>query len=177
MSLWTIILIGVVLAIIVQLAKALFAATRKPEEPAKLHIGDLTLDALRFYNGYDFMRPLLIAVKGKVYDVTNSYDLYAPGGCVTPQLQAWRPPCQPAHPSCRGSLKWLKHMQHACAAVSCHHGQLVTCRPVGSSRLGSTAPPCHAAIHPCREGVPRVCWQGVCPCAGTGLAQGRRHVR
>lgn len=77
-SLWTVILIGVVLAIIIQLAKALFMK-QAPEQPAKHNIGNITLDALRFYNGYDYMKPLLVAIKGKVYDVTNSYDTYAPG--------------------------------------------------------------------------------------------------
>ena len=33
-----------------------------PQE-AKLHIGEITADALQYYCGYDYMKPILVAVK------------------------------------------------------------------------------------------------------------------
>ncbi|GLI60553.1 hypothetical protein VaNZ11_002711 [Volvox africanus] len=50
-----------------------------PPPPDKYELGDVTLEALRFYNGYDWSKPPLVAIRGKVYDVSNKYDVYGPG--------------------------------------------------------------------------------------------------
>ncbi|GIL85166.1 hypothetical protein Vretifemale_13541, partial [Volvox reticuliferus] len=50
-----------------------------PPPPAKYELGDVTLEALRFYNGYDWSKPTLVAIRSKVYDVSNKYDVYGPG--------------------------------------------------------------------------------------------------
>ncbi|GAX78734.1 hypothetical protein CEUSTIGMA_g6171.t1 [Chlamydomonas eustigma] len=48
-------------------------------EPTKLHIGDITTESLQYYCGYDFMKPILVAVRGLVIDVSTRTDLYGPG--------------------------------------------------------------------------------------------------
>mmetsp|Transcript_28129 Transcript_28129/g.71726 ORF Transcript_28129/g.71726 Transcript_28129/m.71726 type:complete len:237 (-) Transcript_28129:118-828(-) len=50
-----------------------------PEEPRKFHLGDITLDALITYCGYDYSKPILLAIKGKVYDVTKAAAKFGPG--------------------------------------------------------------------------------------------------
>ncbi|KXZ55168.1 hypothetical protein GPECTOR_3g315 [Gonium pectorale] len=50
-----------------------------PPAPEKYQLGDVTVETLRLYNGYDWSKPPLVAVKGKVYDVSNKYELYGPG--------------------------------------------------------------------------------------------------
>lgn len=51
-----------------------------PAEPVRFQIGNISAESLAYYCGYDFMKPILIAVKGVVYDATNRADLYGPGG-------------------------------------------------------------------------------------------------
>ncbi|GAB4819871.1 hypothetical protein N2152v2_006917 [Parachlorella kessleri] len=43
-------------------------------------VGDITLDELTKYDGRDPYRALLLAVRGKVYDVTEGRAFYGPGG-------------------------------------------------------------------------------------------------
>eukprot|EP00891_Asterochloris_glomerata_P008311 jgi/Astpho2/8311/e_gw1.00122.202.1_t len=43
-------------------------------------IGDISLQSLRKYDGRDPFMPLLLAVRGKVYDVTEGKDFYGVGG-------------------------------------------------------------------------------------------------
>lgn len=73
------------------------ACCRPPARPpAAKQIGPLTLLELSKYDGRDPMRPLLLAVRGKVYDVTPGRAFYGPGA-----LLAW--PCCPlgeAAPAC-----------------------------------------------------------------------------
>lgn len=57
----------------------------EPEPVAKFHIGQITLETLGQYCGYDFTRPILIAVKGQIYDVTSAADQYGPGKTETRQ--------------------------------------------------------------------------------------------
>ena len=46
--------------------------------PEKFSIGEITLESLRYYCGYDYSKPNLISIEGEVYDVTALPD-YAPG--------------------------------------------------------------------------------------------------
>ncbi|MQL79558.1 hypothetical protein Taro_012003 [Colocasia esculenta] len=48
-----------------------------PAEPVQ--IGDMTVEELRVYDGSDPKKPLLMAIKGQVYDVSISRMLYGPG--------------------------------------------------------------------------------------------------
>ncbi|PSS35778.1 Membrane steroid-binding protein [Actinidia chinensis var. chinensis] len=47
-------------------------------EPVQL--GDVTEEELRAYNGSDPEKPLLMAIKGHIYDVSRSRMFYGPGG-------------------------------------------------------------------------------------------------
>uniref|UniRef100_A0A5B7BB67 Putative membrane steroid-binding protein 2-like n=1 Tax=Davidia involucrata TaxID=16924 RepID=A0A5B7BB67_DAVIN len=47
-------------------------------EPVQL--GDVTEDELRAYDGSDPNKPLLMAIKGQIYDVSRSRMFYGPGG-------------------------------------------------------------------------------------------------
>ncbi|KAJ0080226.1 hypothetical protein Patl1_24320 [Pistacia atlantica] len=49
-----------------------------PAEPVQL--GDVTEEDLRAYNGSDPSKPLLMAIKGQIYDVSVSRMFYGPGG-------------------------------------------------------------------------------------------------
>ncbi|XP_078438133.1 membrane steroid-binding protein 1-like [Wolffia australiana] len=48
--------------------------------PPPVQIGDVTLDELRAYDGSDPSKPLLMAIKGQIYDVSRSRMFYGPGG-------------------------------------------------------------------------------------------------
>ncbi|KAF3645743.1 putative regulator of nonsense transcripts 2-like [Capsicum annuum] len=45
-----------------------------------LHLGDMPEEELRAYNGSDSEKPLLMAIKEKIYDVSTSKMFYSPGG-------------------------------------------------------------------------------------------------
>eukprot|EP00963_Diacronema_lutheri_P000117 scaffold5_cov331-Pavlova_lutheri.AAC.60 len=47
--------------------------------PEPVHCGDITLDELRVFDGRDPKKPLYVAVRGKVYDVTRGMAFYGPG--------------------------------------------------------------------------------------------------
>ncbi|KAL1813417.1 hypothetical protein DCAR_0625724 [Daucus carota subsp. sativus] len=47
-------------------------------EPVQL--GDVTVEELRAYDGSDPNKPLLMAIKGQIYDVSRSRMFYGPGG-------------------------------------------------------------------------------------------------
>ncbi|PHT98798.1 Membrane steroid-binding protein 2 [Capsicum chinense] len=51
-----------------------------PIKRQPLHLGDMTKEELRAYNGSDSEKPLLMAIKGKIYDVSTSKMFYGPGG-------------------------------------------------------------------------------------------------
>ena len=42
--------------------------------------GDITLEELKQYNGVDSAKPILVAIKGHVYDVTAGKEFYGQGG-------------------------------------------------------------------------------------------------
>ena len=45
---------------------------RRPKDatPEKFSIGEITSESLRYYCGYDYSKPNLIAIEGEVYDVS-----------------------------------------------------------------------------------------------------------
>lgn len=49
-----------------------------PQEPVE--IGEVTIEELRAYDGSDIKKPLLMAIKGNIYDVSKSRMFYGPGG-------------------------------------------------------------------------------------------------
>lgn len=56
-------------------------AAEPPAPPAKpVQLGEVTLEELRAYDGSDPKKPLLIAIKGQIYDVSMSRMFYGPGG-------------------------------------------------------------------------------------------------
>eukprot|EP00775_Hariotina_reticulata_P011209 gene11209-11359_t len=60
-------------------AASLDESRAPPPEPTKWMVGNLTPYSLAFYNGSDWSKPTVISVKGVIYDVTKSNDLYGPG--------------------------------------------------------------------------------------------------
>ncbi|WVZ74451.1 hypothetical protein U9M48_022630 [Paspalum notatum var. saurae] len=72
------------------LARPAQASTRRQEEaaaerafeplPPPVQLGEVTEEELRAYDGSDPKKPLLMAIKGQIYDVTQSRMFYGPGG-------------------------------------------------------------------------------------------------
>jgi membrane-associated progesterone receptor component len=61
------------------------ARTREFEEkmeplPPPVQLGEVTDEELRKYDGSDPKKPLLMAIKGQIYDVSQSRIFYGPGG-------------------------------------------------------------------------------------------------
>ncbi|EXC30816.1 Membrane steroid-binding protein 2 [Morus notabilis] len=56
-------------------------ATTTNSQP--LQLGDMTEQQLRAYNGSDPNKPLLISIKGQIYDVSSSRMFYGPGGAYS----------------------------------------------------------------------------------------------
>ncbi|KAG0477536.1 hypothetical protein HPP92_013856 [Vanilla planifolia] len=53
----------------------------EPELPAEpVQIGEVTLEELKAYDGSNPKKPLLVAIKGNIYDVSRSRMFYGPGG-------------------------------------------------------------------------------------------------
>ncbi|XP_042034100.1 membrane steroid-binding protein 1-like [Salvia splendens] len=60
-------------------------ASSKSEEdvkplPPPVQLGEVTADELKQYDGSDSTKPLLMAIKGQIYDVSQSRMFYGPGG-------------------------------------------------------------------------------------------------
>ena len=51
-----------------------------PPAPEPVQVGEITADELRQYDGSDPEKPLLMAIKGQIYDVSQSRMFYGPGG-------------------------------------------------------------------------------------------------
>jgi len=49
-----------------------------PPVEAKFNVGSITSESLRYYNGTDWAKPLLLSIQGTVYDVTDALDTYGP---------------------------------------------------------------------------------------------------
>ncbi|KAJ7298933.1 hypothetical protein O6H91_02G148500 [Diphasiastrum complanatum] len=50
---------------------------------AETQIGDISAAELSQYNGSDPDLPILVAIKGKIYDVSSGKNFYGPGGAYT----------------------------------------------------------------------------------------------
>ncbi|XP_010909477.1 membrane steroid-binding protein 1 [Elaeis guineensis] len=48
--------------------------------PTPVQLGEITEEELKAYDGSDSKKPLLMAIKGQIYDVTQSRMFYGPGG-------------------------------------------------------------------------------------------------
>jgi membrane-associated progesterone receptor component len=48
--------------------------------PPPVQVGEVTEDELKQYDGSDPQKPLLMAIKGQIYDVSQSRVFYGPGG-------------------------------------------------------------------------------------------------
>ncbi|GFP84790.1 membrane steroid-binding protein 2 [Phtheirospermum japonicum] len=48
-----------------------------------VQLGEITAEELRQYDGSDPKKPLLVAIKGRIYDVTESRVFYGPGGAYS----------------------------------------------------------------------------------------------
>uniref|UniRef100_A0A0C9S1T1 TSA: Wollemia nobilis Ref_Wollemi_Transcript_22706_1307 transcribed RNA sequence n=1 Tax=Wollemia nobilis TaxID=56998 RepID=A0A0C9S1T1_9CONI len=48
--------------------------------PQPVQLGDITAEELKGYDGSDTKKPLLMAIKGNIYDVSQSRMFYGPGG-------------------------------------------------------------------------------------------------
>ncbi|KAI3696634.1 hypothetical protein L6452_29071 [Arctium lappa] len=48
------------------------------------HLGDMIEEELKSYDGTDPQKPLLMAIKGQIYDVSISRIFYGPGGPYAP---------------------------------------------------------------------------------------------
>ena len=73
--------------------KLLEAWRYSPGTPKPTQYGDLTLQTLEMYSGFDPFRPILLAVQGKVYNVSEGSEFYGRG-----ERQATGRRC---HGSCR----------------------------------------------------------------------------
>jgi len=51
-----------------------------PPLPAPTQLGEITAEELQTYDGNDVNKPLLMAIKGQIYDVSQSRAFYGPGG-------------------------------------------------------------------------------------------------
>jgi membrane-associated progesterone receptor component len=59
----------------------LFRRESRPRAPfPEAEVRDYSLDELSEYDGTDPSKPLLVAVRGHVYDVNRGRDFYGPGG-------------------------------------------------------------------------------------------------
>lgn len=67
------------LYLVLKIIQVLRELSQPPPPEAKFNIGDITELSLAYYNGRDWAKPLLVAVKGVVYDVTDAMDVYGPG--------------------------------------------------------------------------------------------------
>lgn len=89
METWEYVLYGGALSVLaVVLVKKYFGqkkqhAAQIPVAPKRKPLGekrDFTVSELKKYDGSDPTSPVLMAVKGKVYDVTSGAKFYGPGG-------------------------------------------------------------------------------------------------
>ncbi|GMH08999.1 hypothetical protein Nepgr_010839 [Nepenthes gracilis] len=52
----------------------------KPPPPPPVQVGEISEEELKQYDGSDDKKPLLMSIKGQIYDVSQSRMFYGPGG-------------------------------------------------------------------------------------------------
>nr|GEW47022.1 membrane steroid-binding protein 2-like [Tanacetum cinerariifolium] len=57
-----------------------FEAEESQPLPPPVQLGEISEEELKAYDGVDASKPLLMAIKGQIYDVTQSRMFYGPGG-------------------------------------------------------------------------------------------------
>lgn len=60
-------IIGIIAYLLFQL---IIMRRPKVATPEKFSIGEITLESLRYYCGYDYAKPNLISIQGEVFDVS-----------------------------------------------------------------------------------------------------------
>ncbi|GBF92660.1 hypothetical protein Rsub_05029 [Raphidocelis subcapitata] len=65
--------------LILKIIQVLRELMSPPPETFKFQVGQITERSLAYYNGRDWAKPLLIALQGTVFDVTDAMDTYGPG--------------------------------------------------------------------------------------------------
>jgi hypothetical protein len=72
--------LGVGLILVFNLLRFFFGPANpfKMPPPQKVNVGLITEETLKTYAGYDITKPLLVAVRGKLYDVGKDRDVYGP---------------------------------------------------------------------------------------------------
>mmetsp|Transcript_12270 Transcript_12270/g.30974 ORF Transcript_12270/g.30974 Transcript_12270/m.30974 type:complete len:259 (-) Transcript_12270:378-1154(-) len=77
------VLLAATLAFYVALRSALRGPPPPPAEPqgeGHRMVGEISLEELQGYTGADVTKPILLAVRGRVFDVSKGRDFYGPGG-------------------------------------------------------------------------------------------------
>lgn len=89
MTLFLLVVGSVLVYLVVTIARS-FLWPLKPIDISEMSrsVGEITLEELSKFSGADPFRPLLLALKGNVYDVTKARNFYGPGGAY--QLFAGR---------------------------------------------------------------------------------------
>jgi hypothetical protein len=78
MDIWVIGVLVVLLTVLWRVVSS-WLESRSTPVPEPYQVGGLTTRSLQLYNGYDFLKPILVAVHGVLYDVTDLRGLYGPG--------------------------------------------------------------------------------------------------
>jgi membrane-associated progesterone receptor component len=76
-----VIALGIAGYFVIATLRAIFWPSRvTPRGYVPRHVGDITLEELSKCGGEDPYRPLLVALRGRVFDVTEARGFYGPGG-------------------------------------------------------------------------------------------------
>ena len=77
-NLWATALAVFLGTLIVMTLKGMWDASR-PIKASALQLGDIIPSELANYDGQDPFRPILLSLRGKIYDVSSAKEMYGPG--------------------------------------------------------------------------------------------------
>ena len=77
-NLWATALAVFLGTLIVMTLKGMWDASR-PIKASALQLGDIIPSELANYDGQDPFRPILVSLRGKLYDVSSAKEMYGPG--------------------------------------------------------------------------------------------------